>query len=238
MNVRKNNKSLGILGKTIDLNERETITNTTFQDDGGQSSRTTSKVELLGELSRERILRKNKFDIKKDTPIDPESEYVFSIKSKSPKRSGERKGFFSKASRFPTIQPLESSPVCYDTKKLKDSLDFNVKGFGNGFLSKNERFQHLPYLNTGPGPGQYVPLWHINSPIGYHKREPNVYHAFLPPKFPKSPKIRPLVQKELSPGPGKYNPNEKLIKKSIPTYKSIFKSTSPRELNMSCKRNL
>ena len=163
------------------------------------------------------------------------SSLVSSFVQKSPrdKIPDEKAGFGSAITRFPPIKASGLSPGSYQINDLrtKSSIDLNSKGYLSGFVSKNERFSYLPYLNSGPGPGQYSSVYQsspINSPqqIGDNRHYRNLH-----PKLHKSPKVRPLAYKIQVPGPGNYDLNEKLVRKSVPNYRSVFNSMS---LKSSC----
>lgn len=234
--MQKHSKSFALIGKPVSLNERESIAHQPYPEDeeeeGVHSNRSSKTHELISELSRDKMVRKNKFDIKKSAPILENVDYdidvstsTFTRKSIGSKSPTEKSSFGTKHTRFPAIKESFISPASYTPKKAsKNSIDFNVKGYG-GLVSKKERFDHLPYLNTGPGPGQY-------SQNANFFRGPNIYHAFHPPKFPRSPKVIPLVYHYNNPGPGSYTLNESLTKKSISNYASVFKSSSQRGISL------
>jgi len=228
--MQRNSKSLTLIGRPVNLNERESLIYQSIveerEEEGYQSDRNSSRThEIISELSRDKMVRRNKFDIKKSAPIlesvDFDMDASYSRKSHVSKSPSEKSSFGTKNIRFPALKETLVSPASYNAKKnQKISMDFNIKGYG-GLVSKKERFGNLPYLNTGPGPGQY-------SPSNIFNPGTNIYHAFHPPKFPRSPKVIPLVSNFYSPGPGSYKLNENLTKKSNPNYTSVFKSSSQR----------
>ena len=234
--MQKHSKSFALIGKPVSLNERESITSHPYpegeEEEGFHSNRSSKNHELISELSRDRMVRKNKFDIKKSAPILESVDYDIDVstsnltrKSIGSKSPSEKSSFGTKHIRFPILKDSILSPASYTPKKVsKNSSDFNVKGYG-GLVSKKQRFDHLPYINTGPGPGQY-------SQNANFFRGPNIYHAFHPPKFPRSPKVIPMVYHYNNPGPGSYTLNESLTKKSNSNYASVFKSSSQREISL------
>ena len=79
------------------------------------------------------------------------------------KQNGENKGFGSKAIRFQVPEPEDPGPGAYTNKHimnpfLRRSESHSKKGFGNGFLSKVDRFELFNYLEyQKPGPASYQP---------------------------------------------------------------------------------
>lgn len=101
------------------------------------------------------------------------------------------------------------------------SVEFNHKGFGNGFVSNTGRFVEDIYTNNGPGPGAYIQL----TP-----EQQNTILSNGRPRKLKRPKIRPVYKGEVIPGPGDYVVKDDLLKKGSPTYNSVFQSSSVRNL--------
>ncbi len=223
----KNNNSLGLLGKGLDLYERDIFITPVYlgiTEEGKQVySNPGSRFDFMSEVNKERIVRQNKFDIKRSAPNEDPLDNWSPNKIQSPQKSGEKSAFGSKATRFPPINHTGSPIASYNVKKVKSSIDFNVKGLGNGFISKNKRFGPSIHINTGPGPGQYSSV--LSELQG--KKFPK---STFPPKLSKSPRIRPLVQKDFKIGPGSYQLNESLVTKSNPNYESIFKSRTSRNV--------
>jgi hypothetical protein len=93
---------------------------------------------------------------------------------------------------------------------IKVSESFSKKGFGNGFISKAERFkdEHFLTLPAMPGPGAYVTSTHSESLLGDHIYSP--YRISDKYKFKnQSPVFVPhisssLVKQTITPGPGSY----------------------------------
>lgn len=123
---------------------------------------------------------------------------------------------------------------------LKKSDSFSRKGFGNGFISKNDRFKHNEFSQAYsyiPGPGSYTASTHAESLMGSSMmskftdkyKTKNLSSVFMPPTKVQSTL---LAKKEETPGPGAYdgilrNPGT-LAQVGVekPAALSVFKSTT------------
>jgi hypothetical protein len=91
---------------------------------------------------------------------------------------------------------------------LKKSESFSRKGFGNGFISKDDRFKNntLFYSRFMPGPGSYDASTHADSLMGStmtskfsDKYKQQNYNSVFMPHPNKS------LRKQINtPGPGHY----------------------------------
>eukprot|EP00347_Sterkiella_histriomuscorum_P008192 403346028 len=119
---------------------------------------------------------------------------------------------------------------------LKQSESFSRKGFGNGFISKMDRFQDnsMYYSKFLPGPGSYSTSTHQDSLMGstMSSKFTDKYKQYnLSPQFiPHNNKS--LRKQQNTPGPGHYliekNPSSHLLDPIKPASESVFKSTSQK----------
>lgn len=97
---------------------------------------------------------------------------------------------------------------------MKQTTSLSKKGYGNGFVSKSQRFDFLGG-NANPGPGEYIPLGRFDI----DKEHPT--STF------RTHTTKPRIQKQkIEPGPGSYDYIEK--NKSLKKPSSVFRSTSER----------
>lgn len=93
------------------------------------------------------------------------------------------------------------------------------KGFGNGFVSRTSRISTPLYLNTGPGPGQYI-VKNKNRPF------PHVLPSGI--GFMRSQSTEPKTRDTSFevPGPGHYDPNLSYVSNAAQTkdVSSAFKA--------------
>lgn len=129
------------------------------------------------------------------------------------KNSDTKKGFMSQVERFEdfskkdTIKYSFPGPGKYSNEILDKTVSTNVslssKGYGNGFVSKSERFDDPKdyYEKFYPGPGQYVKD-NDRSTISHSLNKSNCRYKSL---YNTKPANSLKVNKDL-PGPGHYNP--------------------------------
>lgn len=181
--------------------------------------------EFIEKLSKDLVVGLDKHtNKKKNKSYRDKNEESFEIKHKSHNRNDNKSVFVSGMQRFPPIRYVNAAPGSYDLGKPKHSVDVNIKGYGNGFLSKNDRFGYLPYLNAGPGPGQYGFEMNL-SPI--QKQPGKKRYGLHPPKIPHEIKVRPLPKKEDFPGPGNYEVSDKSFEKYSSSFKTLYSTLSP-----------
>ena len=106
--MQKYSKSFALIGKPVSLNERESVIYQSIVDEreeeGFHSDRTSGRThEIISELSRDRMVRKNKFDIKKSAPILESVDFdmdvsssIISRKSHVSKSPSEKSSFGTK----------------------------------------------------------------------------------------------------------------------------------------------
>jgi hypothetical protein len=193
-----------------------------------QPRRILTNQEILEELAKQKVIQHNLIEIGKNSRIEEESFTPSSINTKSKKTLSIKKGFGTSSERFPESKLEISSPFAYFTPELRPIQNFNQKGYGNGFVSKSLRFSRPLYNNHGPGPGAYFGSikenWKhqnlvLDNPISYQH-----------PRIRKRPIVRPVNKKDNFPGPGAYEINENLVKKNSPSYRSVFHSSSTRNV--------
>ena len=227
----RRNLSLGLLGKSIGLTSKHMSTSNTPREDtdtGPNTKHSPKYDDYSGKyqlnLGGESIsIQKSINDISYEGGL---SNHTLRKKRSQKKLEDNKSIGGNNSERFPPIKGSQVAPGSYDVVRFKNSIDFNAKGYANGFLSKKERFPYVPCFNAGPGPGDYYlqkGASLVNKPSPKRKSP-----GLGPPKIRKSPRVRPLVHKDVFPGPGDYSLNEKHILKSVPAYKSIFNSQSPK----------
>ena len=127
------------------------------------------------------------------------------------KNSESKKGLMSQSERFTHYQKIESVKFSYpgpgnykmgnslDTTSVSTNPSFSSKGYGNGFVSKYDRFDDPKayYEKFYPGPGQYKNTKSSVSPDKMNFRYKSLYSS----NDTKSLKIS-----KDNPGPGNYNP--------------------------------
>lgn len=163
------------------------------------------------------------------------------------KGSEAKKGFLSQKERFEEYSQIESVKYSYPgpgkyqvknesfetTASSKPSI--SVKGFGNGFTSKSERFDDPReyYEKFYPGPGQYNKAY--SSIFDKNNKNNFRYNSLY-----STSEVRSLKEPIESPGPGLYDPIIPLLLKKDVTNKMnyMFASKDQRFNNILETKNV
>ena len=137
------------------------------------------------------------------------------------------RGFGSAGTRFVNSDDLAPGPGSYDCNTSftsEASTSYSKKGYGVGFVSRTSRLSTPVYINTGPGPGQYL--------IKDKKRPfPHVPPAGI--GFMRSQSTEPKTRDASfdMPGPGHYDPNLSYVSNTYHTkdISSAFKALGKAE---------
>jgi hypothetical protein len=243
-------RKMHLIGEKMNYNQKlnyNTIPAPTAEENDdvekkNSSPKSTHKnLEVMKALSYQKIVQRNMYDMGRE--IKQKIEFIeptllqgdlSSILPKitSPQKSHEPRGFLRSSLRFENKKIEDSlGPGQYDvTKSLIADTMHSVKSQpGLGFGSNTNRLAVIgpSYENTGPGPGQYMPI-DVQKMIANHAK--GVSSSVPSPKT-INVRTRKFIRPEY-PGPGSYEPNHYVVEKSLSPMRSIFQGITPRGIGV------
>jgi hypothetical protein len=155
-----------------------------------------------------------------------------------PQKENGRKGFGSNAFRFTESENENPGPGQYPIAETVTSIpphsdSYSKKGYGNGFVSRNQRFRienYHPFQVPGPGSYAPVPLAQSKSQLfdAMSLNKSKILASTAHGSFGSNVQRNKIPKILKSPGPGAYNVTNNLLSVEGTQSVASFKSSTKR----------